>query len=102
MDISGKEVVQKLMENNTQIPIPSRSESATQVYYFYKLDIGDHMDVDINEPDDLRRVRGAASIYGKRSDKSFVTRSVFTDEGKKSVEVFTNRQMGGQVDLVAQ
>jgi|TARA_R110001583_G_scaffold102207_1_gene248820 hypothetical protein len=79
------------MENNTQIPIPSRSESATQVYYFYKLDIGDHMDVDINEPDDLRRVRGAASIYGKRSDKSFVTRSVFTDEGKKILRLWRTK-----------
>ena len=78
------------MENDTQIPIPSRSETAPQVYHFYKLDVGDHMDIKVEDPENLKRVRGAASIYGKRNDKSFVTRSVF-HEGRKILRLWRTR-----------
>ena len=78
------------MENNTKIPIPTRSETAPQVYYFYKLDIGDHMDFESQEPEELKRVRGAASIYGKRNDKTFVTRSVY-HEGKKILRLWRTK-----------
>ena len=78
------------MENDTKIPIPTRSETATQVYHFYKLDIGDHMDFQSQKPDELKRVRGAASIYGKRNDKTFVTRSVY-HEGKKILRLWRTK-----------
>ena len=78
------------MENDTQIPIPSRSETAPQVYHFYKLDIGDHMDISPEDNKHLRRVRGAASIYGKRNDKTFVTRSVY-HEGKKILRLWRTK-----------
>ena len=42
------------MESNTQIPIPDRAESAFQVYHFYRLGIGDHMDIDTQDPAELK------------------------------------------------
>jgi hypothetical protein len=79
------------MEDNIQIPIPDRAESASQVYYFYKLEIGDHMDIDTQDPDELKRVRGAASVYGKRNDKVLVTRSIINHEGKKILRIWRSR-----------
>ena len=78
------------MENDTQIPIPTRSETAPQIYHFYKLGVGDHMDINTEVPEDLKRVRGAASIYGKRNDKTFVTRSVY-HEGKKILRLWRTK-----------
>jgi hypothetical protein len=78
------------MENDTQIPIPTRSETAPQVYHFYKLSVGDHMDITSAHPDNLKRVRGAASIYGKRNNKTFVTRSVY-HEGRKILRLWRTK-----------
>ena len=78
------------MENYTQIPIPTRSETAPQVYHFYKLEVGDHMDINPESKEHLQRVRGAASIYGKRNDKTFVTRSVY-HEGRKILRLWRTR-----------
>ena len=79
------------MEDNIQIPIPDRAESAPQVYYFYRLEIGDHMDIDTQDPAELKRIRGAASVYGKRNDKVLVTRSIINHEGKKILRIWRSR-----------
>ena len=79
------------MESNTQIPIPDRAESAFQVYHFYRLGIGDHMDIDTQDPAELKRVRGAASVYGKRNDRVLVTRSIINHEGKKILRIWRSR-----------
>ena len=42
------------MENDTQIPIPTRSETAPQIYHFYKLGVGDHMDINTEVPEDIK------------------------------------------------
>jgi|TARA_R110000787_G_scaffold64220_4_gene145183 hypothetical protein len=76
------------MENNTQVPIPDRAASAPQVYYFYRLGVGDHMDIPTQDPKELIRVRGAASIYGKRNGKLLVTRSIINQEGDKILRIW--------------
>ena len=76
------------MENNTQVPIPDRAASAPQVYYFYRLGVGDHMDIPTQDPKELLRVRGAASIYGKRNGKLLVTRSIINQEGDKILRIW--------------
>ena len=48
------------------------------------------MDFESQEPDELKRVRGAASIYGKRNDKTFVTRSVY-HEGRKILRLWRTK-----------
>tara|TARA_R100001377_G_scaffold84252_1_gene67401 strand:- start:13221 stop:13457 length:237 start_codon:yes stop_codon:yes gene_type:complete len=63
------------MENSAQIPIPDRSETAHQKYHFYKLNIGDHMDIEYNEPKEAAKIRVAASNYGIRNNKTMVTRT---------------------------
>lgn len=79
------------MESDTQIPIPERAESAPQVYYFYKLDVGDHMDIDTQDPAELKKIRGAASVYGKRNDKVLVTRSIINQQGRKILRIWRSR-----------
>ena len=79
------------MESDTQIPIPARAESAPQVYYFYKLGVGDHMDIDTQDPAELKKIRGAASVYGKRNDKVLVTRSIINQQGRKILRIWRSR-----------
>lgn len=79
------------MESDTQIPIPERAESAPQVYYFYKLGVGDHMDIDTQDPGELKKIRGAASVYGKRNDKVLVTRSIINQQGRKILRIWRSR-----------
>tara|TARA_R110000787_G_scaffold82790_1_gene178835 strand:+ start:77 stop:310 length:234 start_codon:yes stop_codon:yes gene_type:complete len=58
-----------------QIPIPDRSETANQKYHFYKLKIGDHMDVEFKNNKEAAKVRVAASNYGIRNNRVMVTRT---------------------------
>ena len=76
------------MENNTQVPIPDRAASAPQVYYFYRLGVGDHMDILTQDSRELIRVRSAASIYGKRNGRILVTRSIINQDGDKILRIW--------------
>ena len=49
------------------------------------------MDIDTQDPAELKRVRGAASVYGKRNDRVLVTRSIINHEGKKILRIWRSR-----------
>lgn len=87
MATSGKVEAYLLMENNTQIPIPDRAETSNQKYHFYRLNTGDHMDIEYTDPKVAAKIRVAASNYGIRNDKTMVTRT-YTDQVPKLLRIW--------------
>lgn len=66
-----------MFEIEKSVPIPTGSsdgEHPRQIYPFPKMDVGDSFAVGSNLEPDVRRIRRAAGMYGKRNGRAFIVR----------------------------